>query len=160
VIRYGSRRVGLLLLVGLLGCGDAEQSGPPDITELSFAPGLDVGVDLMTVTDAGLYYQDLLVGDGDEAAAGDSVAVHYTGWLHDGNKFDSSVDRGEPFTFVLGTGQVIPGWDQGVQGMRIGGKRKLVIPPDLGYGASGHPAGIPGNAVLVFDVELLEIPGG
>jgi FKBP-type peptidyl-prolyl cis-trans isomerase len=160
VRRYASGILGSLLLVGFLGCGDTSESGPPNIAELNFAPELGVDLGLLTETDSGLYYQDLLVGAGDEAAAPGSVSVHYTGWLHDGHKFDSSVDRGEPFTFGLGAGQVISGWDEGVQGMRVGGRRKLVIPPDLGYGASGHPAGIPGNAVLVFDVELLEIQEG
>lgn len=97
-------------------------------------------------------------GTGDqEAKQGDFVKVHYTGTLEDGTKFDSSVDRGEPFEFTLGVGQVIQGWDQGVSGMKIGEKRKLTIPPELGYGASGAGSAIPPNAVLIFEVELLEI---
>ena len=97
-------------------------------------------------------------GTGDqEAKQGDFVKVHYTGTLEDGTKFDSSVDRGEPFEFTLGVGQVIQGWDQGVSGMKIGEKRKLTIPPNLGYGANGVPGAIPPNAVLIFEVELLEI---
>lgn len=108
------------------------------------------------VTSTGLIYQDLVVGDGQEARVGDTVSVHYTGWLEDGTKFDSSVDRGTPFEFTLGAGEVIKGWDEGVVGMRVGGKRKLIIPPDLAYGASGRGS-IPPNATLTFDVELLEI---
>ncbi len=109
------------------------------------------------MTDSGLKYDDLIEGDGAAAAAGQRVMVHYTGWLMDGRKFDSSVDRADPFTFALGAGQVIRGWDEGVQGMKIGGKRKLTIPPQLGYGARGAGGVIPPNATLVFEVELLEI---
>jgi FKBP-type peptidyl-prolyl cis-trans isomerase len=105
----------------------------------------------------GLKYVDLKVGDGTIAESGSSVTVHYTGWLTDGTKFDSSVDSGKPFTFRIDAGQVIAGWDQGVKGMRVGGKRKLTIPPDLGYGARGAGGVIPPNATLVFDVELLEV---
>ena len=99
---------------------------------------------------------DLAVGTGDEAVAGKTVSVHYVGTLTDGTKFDSSRDRNEPFEFVLGTGQVIKGWDQGVAGMKVGGKRKLVIPPDLGYGARANGK-IPANSTLVFEVELLGV---
>jgi len=109
------------------------------------------------ITDSGLKYEDLVEGDGAVAEAGQTVTVHYTGWLIDGSKFDSSVDRNQPFQFLLGKGQVIRGWDEGVQGMKIGGKRKLTIPPQLGYGAAGAGGVIPGNATLVFDVELLEL---
>lgn len=98
-------------------------------------------------------------GSGSEAKAGNTVTVHYTGWLINGTKFDSSVDRGTPFTFHLGKGEVIPGWDKGVAGMKVGGKRKLHIPPDLGYGANGAPPVIPPNSTLVFDVELIEVKG-
>jgi FKBP-type peptidyl-prolyl cis-trans isomerase len=114
------------------------------------------GSDIIT-TASGLKYQDLVIGDGDTAAPGDSVSVNYTGWLEDGTKFDSSLDRGQPFPFVVGQGMVIPGWDEGVAGMRVGGKRRLIIPPDLGYGASGAGGVIPPNATLTFEVELLEI---
>lgn len=109
------------------------------------------------MTDSGLKYDDLHEGDGAVAAAGQRVSVHYTGWLTDGRKFDSSHDRAAPFAFSLGAGQVIRGWDEGVQGMRVGGKRKLTIPPQLGYGAHGAGGVIPPNATLVFEVELLEI---
>jgi len=104
-----------------------------------------------------LIIEELTVGDGAPATAGQSVSVHYTGWLTNGQKFDSSVDRNDPFDFKLGMGQVIPGWDQGVAGMQIGGKRKLTIPPNLAYGARGAGGVIPPNATLVFEVELLGI---
>lgn len=107
-------------------------------------------------TDSGLVYEDLTVGEGDEAQVGDTVSVHYTGWLEDDTKFDSSVDRGTPFEFTLGAGTVIQGWEEGVGGMREGGKRRLIIPPDLAYGAPGRGP-IPPNATLTFDIELLEI---
>lgn len=113
--------------------------------------------DKMITTASGLQYEDLVDGQGATAQAGSTVSVHYTGWLENGTKFDSSLDRGEPFTFTLGTGMVIPGWDEGVAGMKVGSKRKLVIPPQLAYGASGAGGVIPPNATLVFEVELLEI---
>ena len=108
-------------------------------------------------TKSGLKYEDLKVGTGDEAKAGDTVEVHYTGWLKDGKKFDSSLDRGKPFSFKLGAGMVIKGWDEGVAGMKVGGKRKLTIPPELGYGARGAGNVIPPNAELTFEVELLKV---
>ncbi len=104
---------------------------------------------------SGLIIEDLVVGSGDTATAGQFVSVHYSGWLTNGAMFDSSVERGEPFEFRLGAGQVIPGWDQGVAGMQVGGKRKLTIPPELAYGARGAGGVIPPNATLVFEVELL-----
>ena len=109
------------------------------------------------VTASGLQYLDLVKGDGREAHVGETAYVHYTGWLKDGTKFDSSVDRGEPFSFRLGAGRVIKGWDEGVVGMNIGSKRKLIIPPHLGYGARGAGRVIPPNATLIFDVELLDL---
>ena len=106
-------------------------------------------------TASGLVYEDTVVGEGAEAQAGQQVRVHYTGWLTNGSKFDSSKDRNDPFEFSLGMRQVIGGWDEGVQGMKIGGTRKLTIPPQLGYGARGAGGVIPPNATLVFEVELL-----
>ncbi|MCD4650305.1 MAG: FKBP-type peptidyl-prolyl cis-trans isomerase [Candidatus Cloacimonetes bacterium] len=113
--------------------------------------------DVMITTDSGLKYEVLKKGNGAIAKAGDKVSVHYTGWLLDGKKFDSSVDRGTPFDFQLGAGRVIKGWDEGVAGMKIGEKRMLVIPPELGYGARGARGAIPPNATLKFEVELLKI---
>jgi len=104
-----------------------------------------------------LQIEDMVVGTGAEAIKGKLVSVHYTGWLTDGKKFDSSKDRGQPFQFPLGRGHVIQGWDQGVEGMKVGGKRKLTIPPELGYGAQGAGGAIPANATLVFEVELLGV---
>ncbi|WP_026224966.1 FKBP-type peptidyl-prolyl cis-trans isomerase [Methyloversatilis thermotolerans] len=106
-------------------------------------------------TESGLIIEDTTPGTGNEAAAGQVVSVHYTGWLTDGRKFDSSKDRNQPFSFQLGAGQVIRGWDEGVAGMKEGGVRKLTIPPQLGYGARGAGGVIPPNATLVFEVELL-----
>ena len=110
-----------------------------------------------TTTDSGLQIEEVRVGDGDVATAGQFIRVHYTGWLTGGFKFDSSRDRDEPFEFPLGARNVIAGWDEGVQGMRVGGVRKLTIPPRLGYGARGAGGVIPPNATLVFEIELLDI---
>ncbi len=108
-------------------------------------------------TDSGLKYVDVVVGKGASPMKGKQVKVHYTGTLENGNKFDSSVDRKEPFSFVIGVGQVILGWDEGVMTMKVGGKRKLIIPSKLGYGARGAGGVIPPNATLLFDVELLDV---
>ncbi|MDH5429527.1 MAG: FKBP-type peptidyl-prolyl cis-trans isomerase [Nitrospirota bacterium] len=113
--------------------------------------------DAMVKTSSGLQYADLAVGTGREAHAGETATVHYTGTLVDGTKFDSSKDRNQPFSFRLGAGHVIKGWDEGVEGMKIGGTRKLVIPSDLGYGIRGAGAAIPPNATLIFIVELLDL---
>lgn len=122
------------------------------------APGIpDLRGDMQS-TGSGLRYIDEQVGDGASPQSRQNVSVHYTGWLTDGKKFDSSRDRGQPFSFAIGTGGVIRGWDEGVASMKIGGKRRLIIPPDLGYGERGTPGGpIPGNATLIFDVELLGV---
>ena len=111
----------------------------------------------MTTTPSGLKIEKLVEGQGAQAKAGQKAVVHYTGWLTNGTKFDSSVDRGKPFDFTLGRGQVIKGWDEGVATMRVGDKVKLTIPPELGYGARGAGGAIPPNATLVFEVELLDL---
>lgn len=111
----------------------------------------------ITTTPSGLIIEELTVGDGDEAVAGQLVSVHYTGWLTDGSKFDSSKDRNQAFEFSLGERHVIAGWDEGVQGMKVGGTRKLTIPPELGYGQRGAGGVIPPDATLVFEVELLAV---
>jgi FKBP-type peptidyl-prolyl cis-trans isomerase FkpA len=130
-----------LVLIGAVAPVVAEgASGPQQVT-----------------TASGLKYEDLKVGTGDTADAGKIVSVHYTGWLTSGTKFDSSKDRGQPFEFPLGGGRVIKGWDEGVRGMKVGGVRKLTIPPELGYGARGAGGVIPPNATLVFEVELLKV---
>ena len=142
-----------ILLVLLSACqpgGDRSSAGG-----LSADLGIDTAA--MTKTPTGLQVQDVKVGQGAEATPGATAVVHYTGWLTDGKKFDSSRDRGTPFDFQVGGGQVIAGWDQGVAGMKVGGQRKLVIPADLGYGAAGAPPVIPPGATLVFDVELLDV---
>jgi FKBP-type peptidyl-prolyl cis-trans isomerase FkpA len=108
-------------------------------------------------TDSGLQYWEIRVGTGEVAKEGSHVRVHYTGWLTTGKKFDSSVDRGQPFDFTIGNGEVIRGWEEGVAGMRVGGKRQLRIPPELGYGADGSPPTIPPNATLIFDIQLLAV---
>ncbi|WP_281184776.1 FKBP-type peptidyl-prolyl cis-trans isomerase [Trichlorobacter lovleyi] len=114
-------------------------------------------VNKMTTTDSGLRYVDLVVGKGASPTRGRQVKVHYTGTLENGTRFDSSVDRRQPFSFIIGIGQVIKGWDEGVMGMKVGGKRKLVIPANLGYGARGAGGVIPPNTTLLFDVELLDV---
>jgi len=143
----------LAILVVLSACrsgGDRSSAG-------GFSAELGIDTAAMTKTPNGLQYQDVKVGQGAEAKRGSTAVVHYTGWLTDGKKFDSSRDRGTPFDFEVGAGQVIAGWDLGVAGMKVGGQRKLVIPADLGYGAAGAPPVIPPGATLVFDVELLEV---
>jgi peptidylprolyl isomerase len=110
-----------------------------------------------TGEEGGLEIIDIEVGTGDSPEPGQTVVVHYTGWLADGTKFDSSLDRGQPFEFVLGAGRVIAGWDEGLASMKVGGQRRLIIPPELGYGEQGYPPVIPPNAQLIFDIELLEI---
>jgi FKBP-type peptidyl-prolyl cis-trans isomerase len=134
----------ILLAVPVAGAGQATKPGG----------AMDEKV---VTTPSGLKYVDLVVGNGLEAQKGQTVVVHYTGWLTNGTKFDSSVDRGQPFSFALGAGRVIKGWDEGVAGMKVGGKRKLTIPPQLGYGERGAGNVIPPNAELIFEVQLLDI---
>lgn len=145
-------------IVGASACGSdhATDPAPVAITSTTFAPALGINLAAMTMTASGLYYQDVTAGSGAVAQPGKQLTVHYTGWLPDGTKFDSSVDRGQPFGFTLGVGAVIAGWDEGVAGMQVGGVRKLVIPSSLGYGARGAGV-IPPNSVLVFSIQLLSV---
>lgn len=136
----------VLVLLMLIGCQPSLRTYPGEQTTME-----------KKSLPSGLSYIEMKEGTGDQARSGQEVTVHYTGYLTNGKKFDSSVDRGKPFSFTLGTGQVIKGWDQGVEGMKVGGKRKLMIPPDLGYGSRGAGGVIPPNAELVFDVELLNV---
>ena len=146
----------LVLLVALFvlaACG--EEAGDEETDAAAPAEQEDCDTSERT-TDSGLVIQDIECGSGDEAQSGEAVTVHYVGTLEDGTQFDSSRDRDEPFTFPLGAGQVIPGWDEGVAGMKPGGVRKLTIPPDLAYGPAGRPPVIPPNATLIFEIELIE----
>jgi FKBP-type peptidyl-prolyl cis-trans isomerase FkpA len=178
---YALVTVALLVALSLAACGAAPQSTnqttqPSNQTEATEAnpttqstgeaseppsAAEPAGGDTFPKADAKetktLVVKDIKVGTGAEATPGKSVTVQYTGWLLDGTKFDSSRDRNQPFVFPLGGGQVIKGWDQGVAGMKVGGKRVLVIPPDLGYGAQGAGGVIPPNATLVFEIELLKV---
>jgi len=151
-----TQRFALLLtlfavLAGASGCGGENKSN----SSSSATPMKVTGQP--TATASGLQYWDIVVGTGPTAAPGNTVKVHYSGFLTTGAKFDSSRDRGEPFSFLLGAGQVIKGWDEGVAGMKVGGQRQLRIPPQLGYGATGAGGVIPPNATLIFDVELLDV---
>ena len=143
-------KLALISLLAVAACGKEAKSG-------GFDASLGVDTTTMTKAPSGLWYTDVAVGHGAEAEPGRTVRVHYTGWLPNGTKFDSSRDRGEPFAFTLGAGQVIAGWDEGVKGMKVGGRRKLVLPPQLAYGEGGAPPAIPPGATLVFDVEVLGV---
>ena len=151
--------VGVLLTGGCAGSsGDGEAEGG---VAREYAPELGVDLSEMERRSNGLYVQDLRAGSGQRAEAGDMVRIHYTGWLPSGEKFDSSRDRGTPLVIPIGIGRVIDGWDEGVPGMRVGGQRRLVIPPDMAYGDEGAGNGvIPPGATLVFDVELMGIEEG
>jgi FKBP-type peptidyl-prolyl cis-trans isomerase FkpA len=135
----------LLLAVAIASAFAGQEQGPPE------TKGKEV------VTPSGVKYVDLRIGQGGEAANGKIVEVHYTGWLENGTKFDSSRDRDRPFTFRLGTGDALKGWDEGLLGMKVGGKRKLVIPPELGFGKQGVGSVVPPNAVLLYEFELLAV---
>jgi peptidylprolyl isomerase len=153
-LAYGERGAGnvippnatLLFEVELVSIQSGSPDAPTEVNEADYV-----------TTDSGLKYFDLEVGDGPLPQSGQRVSVHYTGWLEDGTKFDSSLDRGQPLTFALGVGQVISGWDEGVATMKVGGRRQLVIPPELGYGEQGAGGVIPPNATLIFEVELLDV---
>lgn len=152
--------VASLVLVAACGGGQKETAAPgatPKATVTQTGGGPPPVSAQATVTASGLKIIDVKVGSGDEAQNGQTVSVHYTGWLADGTKFDSSLDRGQPLSFGLGGGQLIPGFDEGVVGMRVGGQRRLIIPPDLAYGVQGRPPVIPANAELTFDIELLSV---
>jgi FKBP-type peptidyl-prolyl cis-trans isomerase FkpA len=152
------RRFHFAFPILLAACSQGENAAFQGCKTMSSTPQIPVVATVDTTqirrTASGLGIHDLLLGQGEEAEAGRTVAVHYTGWLTDGSEFDSSRRRGEVLVFALGQRQVIDGWDEGVSGMKVGGRRKLVIPPALGYGASGAGNVIPPNATLVFDVEL------
>ena len=153
--RHAARALTLALLLGAAAC-DRKPPGNPDPVSNTYAPALGVSLPEFTRAPSGLYYRDVQPGTGATATAGRTVSVHYTGWLPSGEQFDSSRDRGEPIEFALGQDEVIEGWDEGIAGMKVGGRRKLVIPAPLGYGASGGGP-IPPNSVLVFDVELTAV---
>jgi len=152
-------------IVALAGCqqGKSADSAPaqppaPAVQQPTKPSGPPVSTVKEVTTSSGLKYQDLVVGNGPMAEDGTPVVVNYTGWLTDGTKFDSSYDPGrQPLPFTIGAGNVIRGWDEGVKGMRVGGKRKLTIPPDLAYGARGYPPVIPPNSTLIFEVEFLAV---
>ena len=162
-VAIGVGVLALVLVVALGTCSNPSEeakqvSENPDVEEHN--PETEVSpsaAPTQTEEVTELQIEELEEGAGAEAVAGSAVAVHYTGWLTDGTKFDSSVDRGQPFNFTLGQGMVIKGWDEGVVGMKVGGKRKLTIPPEMGYGERGAGGVIPPGATLVFEVELLEV---
>ncbi|WNG42908.1 FKBP-type peptidyl-prolyl cis-trans isomerase [Archangium minus] len=151
-------RLLLLVSTSLLLLTSACGTDTGDPTKVKYAASLGVDLNAMNRSTSGLYTQDLVVGTGTEATNGRIVYVHYTGWLPDGSRFDTSRDTPDkPIDFTLGKGTVIDGWEEGVVGMKVGGQRRLVIPSELGYGEAGYPGVIPGNSVLVFDVELVSV---
>ncbi len=151
----------LVLTSLLLACAEAPPPTPAvsgDPEQLTYAPSLGVTLDSAERRPSGLYVHDVVVGTGPVADSMMTVEVFYTGWLADGKKFESSKDRNEKFRFTLGIGQVISGWDEGIRGMRVGGTRRLIVPPKLGYGDIGSAPLIPRMATLIFDIELLGVP--
>lgn len=156
-MRRAALVAGVLLCAACTGDEGADaDTAPAAAGEPTFAPALGVDLAAMEQRPSGLYVLDQQVGTGAEVSEGQTVTVHYTGWLPDGEEFDSS-RRGDPFEVVIGEGNVIDGWDEGIQGMKVGGKRRLVIPPQLAYGDRGAGGVIPPGATLVFDVELLGV---
>lgn len=163
-----SKFAAVLMVLSMVGCQQSAGEAPPEETPAATAtetadeaassatgiPAVEFAGEEQTMA-GGLKVQDIVVGDGAVAEKGKRVSMHYTGWLTNGQKFDSSHDRGTPFGVVLGAGQVIKGWDEGIPGMRVGGKRRLTIPPDMAYGERGYPPVIPPSSTLVFDVELV-----
>lgn len=151
---------GLITTTGMalvVGCASGGTGGPPPMTEIDFVPELGIQLDEMTRSSSGLYTLDLDVGEGNEARPNRRVTVHYVGWFPDGKAFDSTLATGEPVSFVLGQREVIRGWEEGIRGMREGGRRKLVVPPRLAYGRRGLDDLVPSNAVLVFEIQLLKV---
>ena len=148
--RFFTTYVVALLAMGLAAQANKSTAKKPEAKQEAKMPKI-------VTTPSGLKYQDLVEGTGESPKDGDTVVVHYTGWLLSLRKFDSSVDRGQPLPFHLGKGEVIKGWDEGIAGMKVGGKRQLRIPPELAYGEAGHPPQIPQNATLIFDVQLVAI---
>jgi peptidylprolyl isomerase len=153
VVRNVEKIIVFLLLVAAISIPACSQKEVTTVPEKAAEQQVSGAVK----SSSGLSYTDLVKGSGAAPTSGKNVTVHYTGWLENGTKFDSSVDRGQPFVFRIGAGEVIPGWDEGVMSMRVGGKRKLIIPSQLGYGPSGAGGVIPPNATLIFEVELLDV---
>lgn len=145
-----------ILVTGVAACGGSSTEPELDPRDITYAPQLEIDFSRMTRTASGLFYEDVTAGAGAEARAGNVVRVNYSGWLPNGTLFDANTDPANPLEFLLGAGVVIPGWDEGVAGMRVGGVRKLVIPPALGYG-NRAVGPIPANSVLIFEVRLIGI---
>lgn len=152
------RSTALILLLAASACGKSDTTGPdvPDIETTTFAPSLGITLSTFTKTGTGLYWKDLVVGSGAGATVGKKVAIHYVGSLTNGTQFDANGPTDTPFSFTIGTGQVIPGFDEGVRGMAVGGKRQLIIPPSLAYG-NRAVGPIPANSILVFTIDLVSI---